>query len=394
MSIGLQSRSVDGVLLVWMKKSSTQIEKLLTIQANQRCGEWYVPLSARNSVQAYFKSTDGHPRQHNFSHRRLNLGFLADAVKNEGILLVDSTRRGKQMPDALSRTVPIWCCVINRLHSEAWHDVCVPNDIVSAVEQSRMEAKIDQHVFQASKMIPLCLKKPLLPVWIVAPDQVDATRLEALRQDWTVVLCLSASEPVARDSVRDFGGYTYLQGAADDEETWALGLSSQDFWLNYERLRCASAAQIEDVLRSAAGPSKRPEANITISDDLTMIVTQKASVMLSSGKHSLVVGLPKQHNHFSRSIRAFLLHTLFPQLHAFINAVKEPINLYGPQVYALASVLLLLCLTHPSSDAKLSLSAQMAELTRRTNDAAQRFPRDFLKTVGIYIYRYNTPTIE
>jgi len=30
------------------------------------------------------------------------------------MLLVDSTRSGKKIPDALSKTVPIWCAVINR----------------------------------------------------------------------------------------------------------------------------------------------------------------------------------------------------------------------------------------------------------------------------------------
>ena len=30
------------------------------------------------------------------------------------MILVDSTRAGKRIPDALSKTVPIWCAVINR----------------------------------------------------------------------------------------------------------------------------------------------------------------------------------------------------------------------------------------------------------------------------------------
>ena len=29
------------------------------------------------------------------------------------LILVDSTRAGKRIPDALSKTVPIWCAVIN-----------------------------------------------------------------------------------------------------------------------------------------------------------------------------------------------------------------------------------------------------------------------------------------
>jgi hypothetical protein len=34
--------------------------------------------------------------------------------RNSRAVLVDSTRRGKRIPDALSKTVPIWCAVINR----------------------------------------------------------------------------------------------------------------------------------------------------------------------------------------------------------------------------------------------------------------------------------------
>lgn len=32
------------------------------------------------------------------------------------LLIVDSTRSGKRMPDALSKTVPIWCAVINKAY--------------------------------------------------------------------------------------------------------------------------------------------------------------------------------------------------------------------------------------------------------------------------------------
>lgn len=31
-----------------------------------------------------------------------------------GCIIVDSTRRGKRFPDSMSKTIPIWCCVLNR----------------------------------------------------------------------------------------------------------------------------------------------------------------------------------------------------------------------------------------------------------------------------------------
>ena len=81
------------------------------VYANLRNGAWYLPLFYGT---AYFKSTDGHSHKWNFSFKRLNLHFALSAAENNGAILVDSTRRGKQYPDALSATVPIWCAVINR----------------------------------------------------------------------------------------------------------------------------------------------------------------------------------------------------------------------------------------------------------------------------------------
>lgn len=45
------------------------------------------------------------------------------------VIIVDSTRRGKSFPDALSKTIPIWCAVVNRvvssLHGKAWNAECL-----------------------------------------------------------------------------------------------------------------------------------------------------------------------------------------------------------------------------------------------------------------------------
>ena len=53
-----------------------------------------------------------HPRRvrrhhHNNITFPLNIGYSR-------LILVDSTRAGKRLPDALSKTVPIWCAVVNR----------------------------------------------------------------------------------------------------------------------------------------------------------------------------------------------------------------------------------------------------------------------------------------
>ena len=85
----------------------------LPLVANERCGRWYVP-PGKQAVSAYFKSTDGHCGQYAFSKRRLNLHLLDVIGRNGGCVIIDTSRR-KLLPDSLSKTIPIWCCVINRL---------------------------------------------------------------------------------------------------------------------------------------------------------------------------------------------------------------------------------------------------------------------------------------
>lgn len=118
--------------------------------ANERCGSWYIPPRLK-SESVYFKSTDGHMGEWGFSLRRLNLQLLDVAVEWGGAVIVDSTRRGKSMPDALSKTVPIWCCVINRAilaNDVGKHELYTLPQAVSESEHAQIERKIDRFVEQ------------------------------------------------------------------------------------------------------------------------------------------------------------------------------------------------------------------------------------------------------
>lgn len=55
----------------------------LPLVANERCGSWYIPPDAK-AGSAYFKSTDGHTGQWDFSFRRLNLQVLPIARDHGG----------------------------------------------------------------------------------------------------------------------------------------------------------------------------------------------------------------------------------------------------------------------------------------------------------------------
>lgn len=64
-------------------------------------------------------------------------------------IIVDSTRRGKSMPDALSKTVPIWCAVINRIvfpEEFAAGKLHTPAQVVGRSEHAQIEARLNEFV--------------------------------------------------------------------------------------------------------------------------------------------------------------------------------------------------------------------------------------------------------
>ena len=135
----------------------------LPLVANERCGSWYIS-PERKAGSAYFKSTDGHQGQWGFSKRRLNLhileiiedfnGYASNPTASTGnklitlkdsCIIVDSTRRGKRMPDALSKTIPIWCVVINMLlfpQQAKAHLLHTPPDVIAQSEHAQIEARL------------------------------------------------------------------------------------------------------------------------------------------------------------------------------------------------------------------------------------------------------------
>lgn len=81
------------------------------------------------------------------------------------LILVDSTRSGKRMPDALSKTVPIWCTVVNRAvkrmfsKGAEWDGgLYTPPGVVSPQEHTHIERRIDEWADLLVVSLPLsCL---------------------------------------------------------------------------------------------------------------------------------------------------------------------------------------------------------------------------------------------
>jgi len=236
--------------------------------ANERCGSWYID-PARKAGSAYFKSTDGHTGQWNFSSRRLNLHLLPLIAANDGCIIVDSTRRGKQMPDALSKTVPIWCCVLNRVLfsetevAESCHMLYTPPNVVSRSEHSQAETRIPEHV-EALKALDIDIaalrrqiSKPLRPIWVTQDSHLVPT--DRIFDDFHPVICCTSSRRVPGGEMSEGG---YIQGAGDDTENWSLGLTAPLFWANTEVLLSSPESNLPDLVRSIVANQKLSDKDV------------------------------------------------------------------------------------------------------------------------------------
>ncbi|KAI0078709.1 initiator tRNA phosphoribosyl transferase [Panus rudis PR-1116 ss-1] len=226
----------------------------LPILPNLRCGAWYVNPQIAKHGGAYFKSTDGHTNNWGFNLRRPNLHLLPIILQHNGIVLVDSTRAGKRMPDALSKTVPIWCTVINRaikfLYSKDsnWNtELYCPPGVVSSQEQSQISQRLDDwaaSLVSSSYVLP-DLPRPLRPVWIT-PSTSTLPVLSGV--DFLPIICVSASKQIDEGLERRSHGYVYVQGSGDDHELWGMGLTPQIFWEHKHELLKADRTFLPDLV--------------------------------------------------------------------------------------------------------------------------------------------------
>ncbi|EHK26097.1 uncharacterized protein TRIVIDRAFT_134900, partial [Trichoderma virens Gv29-8] len=230
--------------------------------ANERCGSWYIPPDKKDG-SAYFKSTDGHERAWKFSTRRLNLHLIDIIEENDGYVAYFLS--SQCMPDALSTTIPIWCTVFNM--------ALLPNNPLSsnlflppylpASTHSQITALIPTFLSSLKELnltLPTSLTKPLRPLWITQdsslpppPDSDDDEDEDQdqnqdqgiIFQDYRPVICCTASRRVIGSEV-DEGGY--IQGAGDDTENWALGLTPDVFWANTTAFLSAAEADVPDLI--------------------------------------------------------------------------------------------------------------------------------------------------
>ncbi|KAI1576304.1 tRNA A64-2'-O-ribosylphosphate transferase [Pyrenophora tritici-repentis] len=268
----------------------------LPLVANERCGSWYIPPSQK-SGSVYFKSTDGHMGEWSFSLRRLNLQLLDVVGKWGGAVVVDSTRRGKSMPDALSKTTPIWCCVMNRAifgeEKKQETSLFTPPQAVSESEHAQMEKRIDGFVRQ---FLEICkpnipdlrskLQKPLRPIWITQKSSLPESP-PSFPDFHPIVLC-TASRRVHGAEASESG---YIQGAADDHEAWSHGLTSPLFWKHKDALITTSEEDAPALIKKLISSEKASNAIATLINPTTQIyISPSSNIELKT--FDTVIGAP------------------------------------------------------------------------------------------------------
>ena len=324
---------------------------------NRRNGAWYARDYAGTS---YFKSTDGHQNQCRFSMARANLDVAAQVVKAGGAVIVDSTRRGKRFPDSFSRTVPIWCAVLNGI---AFGTVCLhlPPWIPQIERRRLLEVvrkwidTVQETAPDVAEIIRSYVALPLHPVWLspcVASFQnprnaslrvnqaIDATDectdqepyefevdlddaeaaadllLRQMRAPGSVpVFLLSASiSGMSDEEHRMFHSWSYVQGAADDEEAWARDITPSQFWEHViPLLQCqdyavrdnAACAQLLDSIADIGAASMGADSFCSIGNT-GIVICSRSRAEGKASSSSAVINLDE------RAIECALSHLHVP----------------------------------------------------------------------------------
>ncbi|KAD6454797.1 hypothetical protein E3N88_09503 [Mikania micrantha] len=265
----------------------------LPVVANLRCGLWY---AKKFHSSCYFKSTDGHTNNLSFNTSRLNLHVATLAGQRGGCMIVDSTRKGKRFPDSnsMSKTIPIWTCVLNRAilnyrnkmkginkpkeggtSSAHNSDTSVQESLkwdpslhlplwVPDTEKIRIDSKLNEwvKVLETSGVdiasISSLLKKPLRPLWISQKTVIWLNEVPDYN-DWDftsiILISASASSDIYRQKTSSEFSWNYIAGAGDDEESWARGLTPILFWSN-----------VYDIISSGPDVCNQTVANIVEKD--------------------------------------------------------------------------------------------------------------------------------
>lgn len=207
------------------------------------------------------------------------------------------------LSDALSKTVPIWCAVLNRLlfpDQVASHNLVRLPEIISDSEASQIEARLSRCVDEVKVIISqlfrsqavTCdysqkleleveglrekVRRPLKAFWIarglgLLPENVNQPRDDGVLP---VYLCMSSEHHDQQSTSPDS---TYVQGGGDDGENWSNGLTPQLFWDHQDRLLGAAEEELPDIIASIT-TAGREEQTLSAPNMVSVVPWMKLGV--------------------------------------------------------------------------------------------------------------------
>jgi tRNA A64-2'-O-ribosylphosphate transferase len=157
------------------------------------------------------------------------------------------------MPDALSKTVPIWCTVMNMTlfpENPDCYELHVPPQVISRSEKAQIEDRLPSFVRQLCDLrvdmsaIKRKVLKPLRPIWVTRGSLLPE---EVSRSDtfYPLVLCTSSRRVIGSETSEG----EYIQGAGDDSESWSLGLDPPTFWKYRSMILQTSDDELHDLIQ-------------------------------------------------------------------------------------------------------------------------------------------------
>lgn len=130
------------------------------------------------------------------------------------------------------------------------HEVTTPPTVVGESEHAQIAARISGFV-ESLKTLDLDLTsvrkkitKPLRPIWVTPTSSLPSVPPK-FSGFFPVVLLTASSRVSGSESTSETG---YVQGAADDAEAWAQGLTAPLFWQHSETLLSTPEDMIEEVI--------------------------------------------------------------------------------------------------------------------------------------------------
>lgn len=160
------------------------------------------------------------------------------------------------MPDALSKTIPIWIAVLNRALWPERKEAGVlrtPPSVVSGMENTQISARLERFVESFLELgldiekLRRELGKPMRPLWVTPENQIPAWGEGAadIFPGYHAVVLVTSSRRVSGTEVGEGG---YVQGSGDDTENWAHGLTPPVFWANKDLMLKTPEGELPEAI--------------------------------------------------------------------------------------------------------------------------------------------------